>query len=283
MSVASTGKSLLLVHAHPDDESIFTGATMARYAAERVRVTLVTCTRGERGPNRLGRLAGVLDSLGALRTTELAAACAALGVTDHRFLGDGRWRDSGAGRTLVADPHSFSSAAVEDAADELVPVIREISPQVIITYDANGFYGHPDHIQAHRVAWRAYQVACHPGHTKFYAVTMPRSVLADAIIRPERPAGGPPRPRAPLDLSRIGLPDDQVTTEIDATSHLDAKRAALAAHATQIVVDGPYFAAVGLPRMRTLGTEYYALLAGPHGSARCAEGNGREPDLFHGL
>src|SRR5579872_6038490 len=147
----SSDRRLLLVHAHPDDESIYTGATMARYAAEGAHVTLVTCTLGELGeiiPPSLAHLAAEKeDRLGQYRVGELAAACAALGVTGHRFLGGpGRWRDSGMmGLPSNEDPGCFWQADVDQAAHELVAVIREVRPSVMISYDANGFYGHPDH------------------------------------------------------------------------------------------------------------------------------------------
>jgi len=165
MSATDDGHRLLLVHAHPDDESIGTGATMAKYAAEGAAVTLVTCTLGELGeiiPPELAHLAADADGgLGEHRIGELAAACAALGVTDHRFLGgQGRWRDSGMmGEPTNTAPGCFWQADVDEAAAELLTVIREVSPQVMISYDDNGFYGHPDHIQAHRVAWRAFELS----------------------------------------------------------------------------------------------------------------------------
>jgi N-acetyl-1-D-myo-inositol-2-amino-2-deoxy-alpha-D-glucopyranoside deacetylase len=283
MSAVDETPGLLLVHAHPDDESIFTGATMAKYAAEGARVTLVTCTMGERGPNRLVR--GPVengDELAKLRVKELEAACAALGVSDHRFLGGpGRWRDSGASRKPgVADAGCFRHADVDEAAGELVRVLREVRAQVIVTYDTDGFYGHPDHVQAHEVAWRAYQMTCATRLTKFYAVTMPRSVLAEAIRETPWSAGRTPRPTGEL---RVGLPDDQVTTEIDATACLDAKLAALAAHATQISVEGQFFQAAGLAGARVLGTEYYRLLAGPGTPQPASPAKHREDDLFSGL
>src|SRR5215469_2783201 len=179
-------RRLLLVHAHPDDESIGTGATMAKYAAEGAEVTLVTCTLGELGeviPPELAHLAWDADGgLGQHRIGELAAACAALGVTDHRFLGyPGKWRDSGMMGTPTNDLDGcFWRADVDAAAGDLLAVIREVRPQVIVTYDDNGFYGHPDHIQAHRVAWRAYELA--EGLVgKFYATAIPKSALAEAM------------------------------------------------------------------------------------------------------
>ncbi len=272
------GRRLLLVHAHPDDESIGTGATMAKYAAEGAHVTLVTCTLGELGeviPPELAHLAWDADGgLGQYRIGELDAACAALGVTDHRFLGGpGRWRDSGMmGEPTNDDAECFWQADVDQAADQLLEVIEDVRPQVIVTYDDNGFYGHPDHIQAHRVAWRAFTKA---GGlvSKFYATAVPRSVLARAIEDGTRF-----RQVSSVDDLPFGVPDEQVTTEIDARDYLDAKIAAMRAHATQIAVDSPFFALSDNVGQRAFGTEYYTRLAGPG-----SDGPGRESDLFAGL
>jgi N-acetyl-1-D-myo-inositol-2-amino-2-deoxy-alpha-D-glucopyranoside deacetylase len=290
MSGPESGHRLLLVHAHPDDESIGTGATMAKYAAEGAGVTLVTCTLGELGeviPPELSHLADDAGGgLGEYRIGELAKACAALGVTDQRFLGGaGRWRDSGMmGQPSNDDPRCFWRADLDEAARELLGVIREVQPQVLVTYDANGFYGHPDHIQAHRVAWRAFELA--DGLvTKFYATAMPRSLLAAGIEamrgREEgSPAGGG------TDFTRVesvddlpfGVPDEAVTTEIDATAYLDQKIAAMRAHATQIAVDSQFFAFSDNVGQRAFGREYYTLVAGPRGRGSGPEG--RETDLF---
>jgi N-acetyl-1-D-myo-inositol-2-amino-2-deoxy-alpha-D-glucopyranoside deacetylase len=255
--MAEPNKRLLLVHAHPDDESIGTGATMARYAAEGAQVTLVTCTLGELGeiiPPSLAHLAAEKeDRLGEYRIGELAAACAALGVTDHRFLGGpGRWRDSGMmGTAGNDDPRCFWRADVDEAAAALAEVIREVRPQVLVTYDANGCYGHPDHIQAHRVAWRAFELAGTGRTAKFYATAAPDS--------------------------------DQVTTEVDARAYLSRKLAAMRAHATQITVTPPFFALSDRVRREALGMEYYTLLAGPRSQAGGPAGAGpagRETGLF---
>ncbi len=292
--VRGGGGGLLLVHAHPDDESIHTGATMARYAAHGVPVTLVTCTLGELGeviPAELGYLAAdQADQLGQYRIGELAAACAALGVTDHRFLGGpGRWRDSGMmGLPSNEDPRCFWQADLDEAAGQLVAVIHEVRPSVMISYDGNGFYGHPDHIQAHRVACRAFQLAAGSWPVaKLYATALPRSVLAQAV-RLTGPAAGPDAGPAPppgftevtaLDELPFGVPDDQVTTEIDGTAYLAAKAAAMRAHATQIAVHEPFFALSNGVGQRILGREYYTLLAGPPGPPGPA---GREADLLAG-
>jgi len=248
-----TGRRLLLVHAHPDDESIYTGATMAAYAAAGAQVTLVTCTLGELGeviPPSLAHLAdGDGARLGEYRIGELAAACAALGVTDHRYLGGpGRWRDSGMmGTEGNDDPRCFWRADVDQAARALLDVFAEVRPQVVVTYDADGAYGHPDHIQAHRVAWRACELAgpdLPDGPAKFYAT------------------------------AALGTGPEQVTTEIDAGAWFGQKLAAMRAHATQITVDPPFFALSDGVRRPAGGTEYYTLLAGPRGPGL------RETDLF---
>ncbi len=298
---AGDSRRLLLVHAHPDDESIGTGATMAAYAAQGADVTLVTCTRGELGeiiPPELAYLAaGAGDRLGEYRAGELAAACAALGVTDHRFLGGpGRWRDSGMmGLPDNQDPGCFWQADLDEAAGELAAVIRDVAPQVVVTYDANGFYGHPDHIQAHRVTRRAVRVAADshaavpPGGgspwrvAKLYATAMPRSVLAEAIKLGPAPPAGLTQAGSVADLP-FGVPDEQVTTEIDGTGYLAAKIAALRSHATQVAVDGPFFALSDMVGQRIDGHEYYTLLAGPLGPGGPGAGaHGREQDLFAGL
>ncbi|MGH3169466.1 MAG: N-acetyl-1-D-myo-inositol-2-amino-2-deoxy-alpha-D-glucopyranoside deacetylase [Trebonia sp.] len=282
----STGRRLLLVHAHPDDESIFTGATMARYAADGTQVTLVTCTMGERGGiaksypgterQELPRM-GEEDRLtlvAKIRARELQAACAALGVTEQIYLGGaGQWRDSGV--RPGDDARAFSLADLDEAAEQLIAVIREVRPQVIVTYDAKGFYEHPDHIQAHRVAWRAYELACDPLRTKFYALTIPRSVLVEATSG----HGGPAVPK----VLEYGASDEQVTTKISADAYLGAKLEAMKAHATQITVDGPHFSVLGLASMRAFGTEYYTLLSGPGATTTGSLGHGHEEDLFAGI
>lgn len=296
MPAAGDPRRLLLVHAHPDDESIGTGATMAAYAAQGAAVTLVTCTRGELGeiiPPELAHLAGGDgDRLGEYRAGELAAACAALGVTDQRFLGGpGRWRDSGMmGLPSNQVPGCFWRADADEAAAELAAVIREVAPQVVVTYDANGFYGHPDHIQAHRVTRRAVRVAAGPAAVagggapwrvaKLYATAMPRSVLARAIrLGPDAP--GRFRQAGTVADLPFGVADEQVTTEVDGTGQRAAKVAALRSHATQIAVEDPYFALSDMVGQRISAREHYTLLAGPRGPG--AGPDGREHDLFAGL
>lgn len=282
--IAASDQSLLLVHAHPDDESIETGAIMARYAAQGARVTLVTCTLGELGeviPAQLRHLAWEeRGGLGEYRVGELAAACRALGVTDFRFLGGaGRWRDSGMMGLAANDwPGSFWQADISEAADELLKIIQEVRPQVIVTYDERGYYGHPDHIQAHRVARRAFELA--DGLVaKFYATAMPKSRLATVMAWPDGAPGHTGFTRAvSLEDLPFGVPDEQVTTEVAAASWLDAKLAAMAAHATQITVAAPYFALSDNVGQQVLDSEYFTLLAGPSAGEPA-----RESDLFAGI
>jgi N-acetyl-1-D-myo-inositol-2-amino-2-deoxy-alpha-D-glucopyranoside deacetylase len=312
VSTPETGGGLLLVHAHPDDESIETGATMARYAAAGIPVTLVTCTLGELGeviPQDLAYLAaGRGDLLGKYRIGELDAACAALGVQDHRFLGGpGRWRDSGMmGLPSNDDPGCFWRADLDEAVTDLVAIIRAVRPRVMVSYDDRGFYGHPDHIQAHRVAWHAFRAAGDPGLSvpgrpadggaagaggeaapwpvaRFYATAMPRSVLAAATDLSGR--DGVPVPDgfiagADADTVPFGAADDEVTTEIDGSAYLGAKTAAMRAHATQVTVREPFFALSNWVGQRILAREYYTRLAGPRGPAGP---DGWETDLFAGL
>ena len=285
----TNGRRLMLVHAHPDDESIGTGATMAKYAAEGSGVTLVTCTLGELGeiiPPDLAHLAWDRDNaLGEYRIGELAAACAALGVKDHRFLGGpGRWHDSGMMGTPSNDwDGAFWRADVDEAAGLLVEILEDVRPQVLVTYDSNGFYGHPDHIQAHRVAWRAFEMS-NGLVSKFYATAVPKSVLAEGIEL-VREAGGSAGSEFEsvecVDDLPFGVPDEQVTTMIDASDYLDAKLAAMRAHASQIAVDSPFFALSDGVGQRAFGDEYYTLLAGPRGQGSGV--NGRESDLFAGI
>ncbi|WP_067135552.1 N-acetyl-1-D-myo-inositol-2-amino-2-deoxy-alpha-D-glucopyranoside deacetylase [Microtetraspora malaysiensis] len=299
-----TDRRLLLVHAHPDDESIGTGATMAKYAAEGAHVTLVTCTLGEEGeviPSDLAHLAADRsDTLGQHRIGELESACRALGVTDHRFLGGpGRWRDSGMmGAPTNERADCFWQADLDEAAGALVAVIREVRPQVLVTYDENGFYGHPDHIQAHRVAMRAVELAADPGHpggepwrvAKFYYTAMPKSVMkrvADAMREADVEFFG-----EDVDALPFGCTDEEVTTEIDARAHVTAKLDAMRAHATQIAVDAPWFALSNNVGQAALGVEHFILHSGtpgrpgvgaPYESGGIGEPYNREDDLFAGI
>lgn len=252
--MTSGAHGVLLVHAHPDDESINNGVTMAACVEHGVPVTLVTCTRGEEGeviPAHLARLAADRDdALGPHRAGELAAAMRRLGVTDHRFLGGddggGRWRDSGMLGVPSNDrPDAFWQAEVDEAAGELAAVIRQVRPATLITYDPHGGYGHPDHIQAHRVATRAAELAAgpgpggEPGHriARVLWNSVARTAAEAALARLR--AAGPGRFPGIAELSDIpGVVDDaEIAVEVVGTpGQAAAKAAAMRAHATQIEV-----------------------------------------------
>jgi N-acetyl-1-D-myo-inositol-2-amino-2-deoxy-alpha-D-glucopyranoside deacetylase len=280
---------MVLVHAHPDDESIATGATMAYYAARGVHVTLVTCTLGEEGEIHVPELAMLAaaeaDQLGGYRLTELAGACAALGVADHRYLGGpGRYRDSGMmGLPTNAHPRAFWQADVDAAAERLVEILREVRPQVLVTYDANGFYGHPDHIQAHRVAMRATELADADGLApqKVYWTATPRSLIESGFEQfkesEDNPFAGVQRPE---DIP-FGTPDELIAARVDARDFADEKLAALRAHATQIPPHSWLYVLAGSFGRDFLGVEYYTLARGAKGPT--ADPSGWEDDLFAGV
>lgn len=289
-------RRLLLVHAHPDDESIATGATMAAYVADGAQVTLVTCTLGEEGEVLLPELSHLAsdqdDALGAHRQQELAAAMAELGVTDHRLLGGpGRFRDSGMVGTPPNDrPDCFWRADLLTAATELVPVIREVRPQVVVTYDDFGGYGHPDHIQAHRVTHYAITLAASPTFrtdlgpawqvSKVYWTAFPRSIIRAGIEALKAQGVDDEFTAMDPDDLPFACDDALVTTAIDATEHLPAKMAALRAHGTQVSVEGGFFALADNVGSEAFGVEYYRWAGGPVAPVVTS---GHETDLFAGI
>jgi N-acetyl-1-D-myo-inositol-2-amino-2-deoxy-alpha-D-glucopyranoside deacetylase len=297
--VTAPSRRLLLVHAHPDDETINNGATMARYADQGAGVTLLTCTLGEEGEVLVPELAQLAadqaDQLGGYRMGEIAGAMAALGVTDHRWLGGaGRYRDSGMAGTPANDhPRAFWNADLGEAVAHAVAVVRGVRPQVVVTYDPNGGYGHPDHIQAHRVAMGAVEAAGDPGYrpdlgpawsvAKVYWCCVPRSVLQRGIdalaARGEESFFEGVTDAADIPFS---VPDDQVTAAVDGTAQAGRKDAAMRAYPTQILVDGPFFALSNNLGQEVLGTEYYRLVRGERGPAG-GGAEGWEDDLFAGL
>jgi N-acetyl-1-D-myo-inositol-2-amino-2-deoxy-alpha-D-glucopyranoside deacetylase len=300
---SQASRAIVFVHAHPDDETVNNGATMAKYAAEGHRVTLVTCTLGEEGEILVPGLAHLLadreDRLGGHRERELAAAMKALGVADHRFLGGPRrYRDSGMLDTPSNDkPGAFWRADMDAAAAELAEVLRDVRPDVLVTYDEFGGYGHPDHIQAHRVAMRAVDLAADASllsptglapHevAKVYWNTMPKSVL-QAGLAAIRAAGESTSFEAvgSVDDLPMAADDATVTAVVNAEDYADAKTAAMRAHPTQITVDGPFFALSNNVGFEILGTEYYRQVRGPRGPVvRTAAAMGDlEQDLFAGL
>lgn len=282
-------KRLLLVHAHPDDETINNGVTMAKYAVEGVHVTLVTCTRGEEGEVLVESLKNLAsdkdDKLGDHREIELKDAMIELGISDFRFLGspNKKWRDSG----MIGAPQNertdvFWQSDLDEAANELVKVILEIKPQVMITYDEFGGYGHPDHIKAHQVAMRAAEISANQGWqiTKIYWNTMPKSVLQTSMDKMKE-IGSEFFGAESVDELPFAKADELVTSVVKAQEYVPQKLAAMKAHATQISVDGPFFALSNNLGLSVWADEYYTLVKGEISPP--FDENGRELDIFAGV
>jgi N-acetyl-1-D-myo-inositol-2-amino-2-deoxy-alpha-D-glucopyranoside deacetylase len=287
---------LLFVHAHPDDESLSTGATIAHYAARGADVRVVTCTLGEEGEVIGERWAALAvdqaDQLGGYRVSELTGALRALGAGEPTYLGGaGRWRDSGMQGTARRRRQRFIDADEHEAVGTLVAIIREQRPHVVVTYDPRGGYGHPDHVHAHTVTTAAVNAAgtanSYPGTPwtvpKFYWTVLAERAMAEgwrALRRDDlRPEWTIPSPE---DFD-FGYADDDIDAVIEAGPEAHAaKTAALLAHATQVTV-GPTGLACALSNNMALpirAHEHYVLAAGIAGSR---DRRGWETDLLAGL
>ena len=280
------GIRILLVHAHPDDETINNGATMALYADRGAQVTLVTCTRGEEGEVLVPGLSHLAsteqDLLGSHRETELALAMKALGISDYRFLGapSAKFRDSGMMGTEPNNrPDVFWQADLDTTAKILVEVIEEVKPHILITYDEIGGYGHPDHIQAHRVAMRASELSTWQIQ-KIYWNTIPKSVIAQGMEKMKE-IGSDFFGAESIDDIPFAKDDEFVTTLINGAAYVDSKMAAMKAHETQIALDGPFFALSNNLGMQIWGDEYYTLVKGVKSAP--FDSTGREIDLTSGV
>ena len=291
------------MHAHPDDETINNGATMARYVAEGHQVTLVTCTAGERGQVLVPDLEHLRhdrdNALGPHRRQELTAAMAELGVTDFRYLGgfghfhdsDMEWHADGYAVAGNDRPEgAFWDADLTQAADLLVEVIREVRPHALVTYDQFGGYGHPDHIQAHRVAMYAASLAGVPSYRrdlgeawdipKIYWNAMSETRLREAIRRMR--ADGDEETFAGIDpdgpMPPFVTPDDLISTRVDARDYAATKLRALKQHATQVETEGPMFTGAESGQSEW-GEEDYRIAKGVPAPGP----EGYETDLFAGL
>ncbi|MCT7656998.1 N-acetyl-1-D-myo-inositol-2-amino-2-deoxy-alpha-D-glucopyranoside deacetylase [Mycobacterium deserti] len=288
---AAVGR-LLFVHAHPDDETLTTGATIAHYVARGARVEVVTCTLGEEGEvigDRWAQLAvDQADQLGGYRIGELTAALNALGVDGPRYLGGaGRWRDSGMEGTPPRHRERFVDADPGEAVGALVTIIRELRPHVVVTYDPNGGYGHPDHIHTHEVTMAAVAAsggADHPGEPwavpKLYWTVFSTSAVASGLeALDDVPSEWI---RVSVDELPFGFPDEEISAVIDVPDQLPAKVAAMRAHATQITVaeHGRAFALSNNIALPVGAVEHYVLVSGEAGER---DARGWETDLLAGL
>jgi len=258
---------LLFVHAHPDDETMNNGVTIARYAAEGAEVTVVTCTLGEEGEvigERWSQLAvDGADQLGGYRIGELGCALRQLGVPEPRFLGGaGRWRDSGMPGTPSRGRPTFVESGVEAAA-QLADVIAELRPHAVVTYDPEGGYGHPDHIRAHYVTVAAIDAAADRWPVpRFFWTVVSGSAFAAGMAHLGSEDARPDWIR--LDAVPFGYPDDRITAVVHAPEHLPAKVAAMRAHATQMTLGptGRAFALSNRIMFPVLDREHYVLAGG---------------------
>jgi LmbE family N-acetylglucosaminyl deacetylase len=269
--------TLMAVHAHPDDEATGTGGLLARSAAEGIRTVLVTCTDGSCGDGPGGIKPGEPGhdpaAVVAMRQDELEKSCAVLGVDHLELLG---YADSG----MMGWPNndaagSFWTTPVPAAAAKLAELIRHYQPDVVVTYDENGFYGHPDHIQAHRITMAAVAETGLPA--KVYWTTAPRSKMDEfSKIMKELGADWEDPDDEDGPLSEVGLPDEEITTWLDTRAYGGQKYDALAAHASQS--ENIFFLRMGRERFTELmGIETFVRVQDRTGAAT------PEDDLFAGL
>jgi mycothiol conjugate amidase Mca len=282
--------TIMVVHAHPDDEAIGTGGTLARYSAEGIRTVLVTATLGEEGEIVVPELntPEVKARLAEVRHEELRRAVAILGVSDLEILG---YRDSGmVGTESNSHPDCFNMADPDEATGRLVRLVRAYKPQVLVSYNEFGGYGHPDHIACHKATIAAFETAGdaerYPAAgpawrpLKLYYTNLPRRQLQRAWE--EMKARGLPTPldEPDFDVARFTVPDDVITTAVEVGDYMRQKLDALLVHRTQIAPDGRFMAIPEDVRRELFGREYFTRVA-----ARVAipENGAYEDDLFAGL
>jgi LmbE family N-acetylglucosaminyl deacetylase len=265
-------RRLVLVHAHPDDEALGTGGTIAKYASEGAHVCLITCTNGEVGEiadlPELGTVEEIRPRLGEIRRQELEVAVGELGDVDLRMLG---YHDSGMEGTPENDaPIAFVNQNFDEIVERIAGILRELGPHVLITYNEYGLYGHPDHIRAHAAAVRAAEIV---GVPKVYYTAYPKSLMRMAR---ELAASVGIEFFSEEDIERIGTDDADVTTVIDCAAFVPHKFRALEAHRTQLGTTEMF---LQIPEeFRTgLGHEHYVLAR-----SSVARPEGIETDLFEG-
>ena len=265
--------TLMAVHAHPDDEAIGTGGILARYSALGFRTVLVTCTNGEQGDGQGGTKPGddahSPATVAATRQAELQRSAEILGISHLELLG---FRDSGMmGWQANGDPGVFCNVDLAQASGRVADLMRTYRPQVVVTYDENGGYGHPDHIQAHRATVAAAEQTGIPA--KLYYGAVPRSGFAQ--LRELLASSGMPTAQLDELPADFGKPDEEITTVVDVSAYVDQKRRSLAAHASQ--TENFFFNHLPEDILFTvLSSESFILRDAPASMAR-------EDDLFAGL
>jgi mycothiol conjugate amidase Mca len=290
LNMAAHPLTLMVVHAHPDDEVIGTGGVFARYAEEGIRTVLVTATLGEEGEIVDPELntPEVKERLAEVRREELARAVELLGIRHLELLG---YRDSGmVGMESNSHPDCFNMADMDEAAGRLVRLIRLYRPQVLVTYNERGGYGHPDHIACHKATLIAWEAAGDPARyseagapwtpLKLYQTAAPRGRwLRMFEIMRER---GVPSPldREEFDIAQFTVPDEEVTAVVDVRDYMARKYEALRVHRTQIAADGPFLNMPEEVQRELAGVETFTLIAS---RVALPERDGVEEDLFAGV
>lgn len=272
-------RTLMVVHAHPDDEVFSTGGIIAKYAAQGYRVVVVYGTRGEAGEMHDPDLdpADAIPRLGEIREREVRAAAAILGVTDLYFLG---YRDSGMKDSEPnQNPANFMNAPFDEATDRLVAIMRETEPQVMVTYDEEGGYGHPDHVMTHRVTVAAFRRgAAEPGGPrKLYFAARSREGFGRQIAGLKTLGLSIPWIKDDFKIDEYGVPDSEITAHIDIGAYAPLKRHALAVHRTQIQSDFFYLSLPDEAMQQFSNMEYFIRAHPP------AQSDEREDDLFAGI
>jgi LmbE family N-acetylglucosaminyl deacetylase len=243
--------TLVSFHAHPDDEAIACGGVMRKAADEGHRVVLVVATRGEHGEVPDGFLDDG-EELWQRRVVETEAAAEILGVQRVEFLG---YVDSGMmGTETNSAPGSFWTADVDDAAHKLAEILRSENADVLTCYDDNGGYGHPDHIQVHRVGMRAAELA---GTPRVYQATMNRDHMARGREAFAAASADADVELPDVDDSQFGKPESEITAAVDVTAYLDVKREAMRAHASQISEQSFFLAMPNEGFKYAFGTEWF--------------------------
>ncbi len=255
MSPSAAARTLVFVHAHPDDEALLTSGTMARAAAEGQRVVLVVATDGAEGL----AASHLRDDLAARRARELAESARALGVHRVESLG---YADSGLhgdAPSQPGGPPTLCSAPVEESASRLAAILAEEDADVLVTYDAHGGYGHPDHVRVHELGVLAAESA---GTPAVFEATVPRDLLLRGIRLAGKVYRFPPE-FDPTSFERAFTASADITHRVDVRRHLDAKRASMAAHASQATADDgdrTLAAFLRMPRplyRQVFGTEWF--------------------------
>ena len=282
-----SGFRLLACFAHPDDEAFPVGGALAAHAARGVEIRLVTTTSGEEGEIRQEG-AATRETLGSIRRIELACAVRALGLSAHTVWD---YRDSGmAGWPSNKHPNAFIKAPANEIVEQLVAEIRRFRPQVVLTFDPTGLYGHPDHIAICQHTTKAFRLAADPGSFPQQLTRGMKTHAADRLFYSARPKGfrmewalalrgaGIDFPLPAPDRADEGAPTEEIHLEMDLDDHLDQKMACILCHRTQVAPDWPYHRVPREVTRSILGREYY-MRAYPAVSS----GETVLPDFFHGL